>query len=146
MGTLRSVEEILGLVRSLVNLEDETSRHRLRWDSASESVWSEIIAKYPELKGLVSLNKVLPDGIKRLLASDPDPKIRHDIAMKRALPLDLLVLLAEDSDETVRARIAWNKRTPVDLLLKLTHDSSSIVSKAAQDRPLDEKRSDDQAH
>jgi hypothetical protein len=121
-------EEFLGFV----DRDDEQSKQRLRSEPATESVWEEIIVKYPHLKRAVTLNKNLPEGILRLLAKDPDPLVRTDIAMKRTLPRDVFVLLAEDSDELVRARIAWNKKTPKNLLQKLAMDVSQVVAEPAK--------------
>ena len=121
-------EDFLGFV----DKDDEQSKQRLRSETAAESVWEEIIVKYPHLKRAVTLNKNLPEAILRLLAKDQDPLVRTDIAMKRTLPREVFVLLAEDSDELVRARIAWNKKTPLDLLQKLAADVSQVVAEPAK--------------
>ena len=88
---------------ALVDQGDAVSQERLRSETATESVWMEIINKYPDYKPAVSLKKNLPDGILKLLATDSDPLIRSTIAMKRALSSELFDLLAADSHELVRS-------------------------------------------
>ena len=119
---------------ALVDQGDESSQKRLRSETAPESVWKEIILKYPDYRHAVSSSKSLPTAILTLLATDSSPVIRSIIAMKRALPSELFALLAADSDESVRARIAWNKKTPHDLLQKLARDVSPVVAEPAKKR------------
>jgi hypothetical protein len=63
----------------------------------------------------------------RLLAADPNPKIRESAASGYHTPEDVFVGLASDSDEGVRACVARNENAPCDVLRSLVHDPSERV-------------------
>ena len=63
----------------------------------------------------------------RLLAKDPNPKIRERAALDYHLPEEVFVALAADPDEEVRACVARNESTPCDVLRSLVADPSERV-------------------
>ena len=63
----------------------------------------------------------------RLLATNPNPKIRESVASSYNTPDDLFVTLAADPDEGVRACVARNEATPCDVLRSLVFDDSERV-------------------
>lgn len=63
----------------------------------------------------------------RLLASDPNPKIRESAASSYHTPEDVFVALAADPDEGVRACVARNESAPCDVLRSLADDPSERV-------------------
>lgn len=63
----------------------------------------------------------------RLLAENPNPKIRESVASSYNAPVDLYERLARDPEEGVRACLARNENTPCDLLRELAHDESELV-------------------
>ena len=63
----------------------------------------------------------------RLLASDPNPKIRESVASSYHAPADIFEQLAADEDEGVRACIARNESAPCDVLRSLVDDPSERV-------------------
>ncbi|MES2169350.1 MAG: hypothetical protein V4479_01320 [Actinomycetota bacterium] len=63
----------------------------------------------------------------RLLAGDPNPKIRESAASSYHLPDDLFEVLAHDADEGVRACVARNERCPCEVLRSLANDPSERV-------------------
>jgi hypothetical protein len=63
----------------------------------------------------------------RLLAEDPNPKIRESVASSYHTPLDVAERLARDPDEGVRACLARNESTSCDLLRELSRDGSEAV-------------------
>lgn len=63
----------------------------------------------------------------RLLAADPNPKIRESAASSQHTPEDVFVTLAGDPDEGVRACVARNESAPCDVLRSLVGDSSERV-------------------
>ncbi|MDP3209234.1 MAG: hypothetical protein Q8M65_08795 [Rhodoglobus sp.] len=63
----------------------------------------------------------------RLLATDPNPKIRERVALDHHTPLDVFEQLAQDPDEGVRACVARNEATPCDVLRSLVADRSERV-------------------
>lgn len=63
----------------------------------------------------------------RLLATDPNPKIREAVASSYNTPEDLFLALANDPDEGVRGCVAKNEATPCDILRSLASDRSETV-------------------
>ncbi len=63
----------------------------------------------------------------RLLASDPNPKIRESAASSYHTPEDLFESLARDADEGVRACVARNESAPCAVLRFLADDASERV-------------------
>lgn len=63
----------------------------------------------------------------RLLASDPNPKIRESAASSYHTPEDVRAELAKDSDAGVRASLARNETTSCDLLRELADDDDERV-------------------
>jgi hypothetical protein len=63
----------------------------------------------------------------RLLASDPNPKIRERVALDLHTPEDVRAALARDPDEGVRACVARNEATSCDILRSLADDPSEQV-------------------
>jgi len=63
----------------------------------------------------------------RLLAADPNPKIREAVASSYNTPVDLFEALAQDPDEGVRGCVAKNEATPCDILRALAGDRSETV-------------------
>lgn len=63
----------------------------------------------------------------RLLASDPNPKIRERAALDSHTPEEVMWMLARDHDEGVRACVARNESTPCDVLRGLVDDPSEQV-------------------
>jgi hypothetical protein len=63
----------------------------------------------------------------RVLAADPNPKIRESVASSYHAPAEVYAALAVDPDEGVRACLARNENTPCDLLRELSHDESEVV-------------------
>ena len=63
----------------------------------------------------------------RLLATDPNPKIRESVASSYHAPEDLFELLANDPDAGVRSWIARNETVSCDILRSLADDESEAV-------------------
>lgn len=63
----------------------------------------------------------------RMLATDPNPKIRESVASSYHTPADVAAALAKDPDPGVRACLARNETTSCDLLRDLAHDESEAV-------------------
>ena len=107
---------------------------RAATDSASDDVWRDVIAKFPQMKRWVAHNKTISIEILEVLARDVDAEVRAAVASKNKLSSQLYELLASDRDDSVRQRIAYNKNTPREILEKLCNDPSELVAKASLDR------------
>lgn len=109
---------------------DERATH----DEAPESVWLEVIQRYPDFKEWVAHNKSVPASVLDRLARDPDPRVRISVAMRRKCSSETLAQLAADPDETVRAMVARNKKAPPHVLETLRRDPSPLVAEAVGSR------------
>ncbi|QEE61096.1 HEAT repeat domain-containing protein [Salinibacterium sp. dk2585] len=63
----------------------------------------------------------------RLLAKDPNPRIRESAASNYNTPEDVLAELARDPDERVRESVARNERASCDVLRSMAGDPSEQV-------------------
>ena len=63
----------------------------------------------------------------RLLATNPNPKIRESVASSYHAPEDLFETLAKDPDAGVRSWIARNETVSCDILRSLADDESEAV-------------------
>ena len=63
----------------------------------------------------------------RILAANPNPKIRESVASSYHAPEDLFEVLAKDPDAGVRSWIARNETVSCDILRSLADDESEAV-------------------
>jgi hypothetical protein len=63
----------------------------------------------------------------RLLALDPNPKIRESVASSYHAPEDVMQNLARDPEASVRGCVARNESTSCDILRSLANDDSDMV-------------------
>ncbi|MDX6019778.1 hypothetical protein SIL08_05705 [Scandinavium sp. V105_16] len=130
MNNINSVEEFL----ELINSDDPANRMRSGTESASLSVWLNIIEKYPEFKVWVARNRTVPKEVIGILCVDPDPIVRHAISIKYPLDIEVYSKLAEDKDESIRSSLAYNRGFPIFLLKKMAeNDPSDFVKKNASE-------------
>ena len=107
---------------------------RATHDPAPEEVWRAVIRQFPQLRGWVAHNKTVPVAILRVLAEDPDPRVRHAVAMKRKNSPEIFERLARDPDEKVRVQVARNAKAPPHVLQMLRADTSRLVADAVAAR------------
>lgn len=125
-----SAEEFLAL-RTSTNPDAYT---RAANEPAPNTVWREVITKYPEMRKRVVHDKTVPMSILEELAGDDDPNVRHAVAGKRKATPGLLRKLAEDVDAGVRLAVAMNRSTPRAILEGLLADPWKRVAEAARGR------------
>lgn len=118
-----SADEFKRLRESL----DPVDYERAGREEASETVWLEVLARYPELKRWVAYNKTVPIPVLEILALDSDPEVRCAVAVKRKLSAPLFDALSKDEDENVRCAIGLNPRAPDEIVLRLSSDKSKWV-------------------
>jgi hypothetical protein len=100
---------------------------------ASEDIWLEVVARYPEMKSDVIWNKNVPVSVLALLAKDPDADLRAQVAGKRKLSREIFELLSRDVDPWVRRKIAGNPKAPAEILERLQADSVEYVRERAEE-------------
>lgn len=114
--------------------ENPDEYHRAAHDVASDEVWSDVLASYPEMAFWVAHNKTISLCIMEILADSPDEDARLMLAMKRKCPHHLLRRLALDKNESVRYAVAVNKKTPLDILQILSSDEWETCASNARSR------------
>ena len=83
---IRSATEFVHLRKSEVPEEYA----RAADEEASLAVWEEVIDSYPEMREWVAHNKTVPLSVLKVLAADPEPRVRYTVAMMRKLSQELL--------------------------------------------------------
>lgn len=99
--------------------------------TVDEELCQDIIERFPHMRSWVAANKQLPMSILRVLAIDPDQRVRSIVCVKTNLNPALIEILSRDSSESVRTGIARRSNTPVEIILKLVKDESGEVREAA---------------
>lgn len=130
---ITSADEFVRLRTSEVMEEYNRAAH----DEATDEVWIDVIARFPDMKKWVAHNKTVPLKILELLSRDPDPEVRWYVATKRKATPEIMSRLADDVEEGVRHRIACNAKTPQEILERLAYDSSLLVAGSARERLRD---------
>lgn len=120
-GDARVISSAAEFARLRVS-EDFAEQTRATHEAADEHIWRDVITDYPELKIWVARSKKVPLEILRLLAADPEPRVRCEVAAKRKLDHALFAALAKDQDESVRRAIALNVKCPAALQVSLNDE------------------------
>ncbi len=81
----------------------------------------------PKIRESVASSPHAPEDVFTALAGDPDDGVRGCLARNERAPLGVLRTLADDDSETVRGWLAVNFRTPDDVIRRLADDSSETV-------------------
>lgn len=108
----RSVESLRDLTRGLSKSEASQLNQR-------------VIAQAPDID---------PEVMK-ILATDPDPRVRLDVAMSSKTPPDVLEALAKARAKSVRLAVARNGKTPPPALHKLASDRNEQVKRSVAHNP-----------
>ena len=81
----------------------------------------------PKIRESVASSYHAPEDLFAALAKDPDPGVRGWLARNESVPCDILRGLADDESETVRGWLALNFYVPADVMEKLAEDRSDTV-------------------
>lgn len=81
----------------------------------------------PKIRASVASSHHAPDDVYALLATDTDPEVRSWIARNEYVPCSILSTLVTDPDEQVRSFLAVNFFVPTEAMEILNHDSSPQV-------------------
>ena len=114
--------------------EDPAEYRRAAYEEATEAVWLDVIARFPEMRVWVAHNKTVPLSILHVLAGDEDRRVRSMVALKRKLDIELFTRLARDQDDSVRSTIAANPKIPHEVLVILSRDAEPFVADKAAAR------------
>jgi len=81
----------------------------------------------PKIRESVASSYHAPEDLFELLAKDPDAGVRSWIARNETVSCDILRTLADDESEAVRGFLALNFYVPADVMEKLADDESDTV-------------------
>jgi len=81
----------------------------------------------PKIRESVASSYHAPVELFEKLAKDPDAGVRSWIARNESVSCDILRTLADDPDETVRGFLALNYFVPADVMEQLAADESDTV-------------------
>lgn len=124
---INSAEEFISLINSSI----ETDRSRAITEKASESVWEDVILKYPDCEKFILQNETISPLIISSLSKSQNWKTRHGVAKKRKSGTEVLTYLSSDEDPIVRQAVASNQKTPYAILKKLCLDADDRVNSVA---------------
>ena len=116
---------------SLVDSSEKSERDLAKFSNAPDSVWLDVIERYPEYRRWVAHCRTTPLHILAELCIF-EPEVRLSVAMRRRLPPELFQLLSTDPDAAVRQQIAANAKTPEHVLRLLAEDIDDDVSRVAR--------------
>jgi hypothetical protein len=111
--------------RALVESDDVEERRRAAWEPASEAVWLEVLARFPDLHFFVAHNRSIPDTVIARLVEDGEERVRIRLAEKHSLPLRFLEQLARDPSELVVSSVITHKKAPEELVRSIAEETSN---------------------
>jgi hypothetical protein len=114
---------------SMLTAEEVAALHPAPPVTASKIARLRILAAdpNPKIRESVASSFHAPEDLFALLATDPDPGVRGWLARNESVPCGILRSLADDESETVRGWLALNFYVPADVMEKLADDDSGIV-------------------
>jgi len=125
---------MIGSVEEFVSLRasgDAGDFRRIKQEEAPLGVWYDIVENHPDMRFWVAFNRTIPAEVMRILACDPDWRVRDKVASRKDTPGDILELLSGDLHEAVLSSVAGNSGTPVAALRDLSrHPWSQIREKS----------------
>ncbi|WP_339533269.1 HEAT repeat domain-containing protein [Pseudomonas mucidolens] len=124
---IESAEEFIRLIDSSIEMD----RRRAITDEASESVWMDIVSRYPDYEIFILQNETISKTTISILSRSQNWKTRHGVAKKRKSGIEILIHLSSDENPIVRQAIASNQKTPYAILKNLCLDTDDRVSRVA---------------
>jgi hypothetical protein len=81
----------------------------------------------PKIRASAASSYHAPAEVYSALAHDPDPLVRSWVARNETVSCDVLRELADDPEESVRGFVALNYFVPADVMDRLAEDDSEVV-------------------
>jgi hypothetical protein len=81
----------------------------------------------PKIRASAAASYHAPEEVYEQLAHDPDPQVRSWVARNETVSCDILRALADDPEESVRGFVALNYYVPEDAMARLADDESAVV-------------------
>jgi hypothetical protein len=104
------------------------------YEEATEAVWLDITARFPEARDAVANNKTTSEAVIRALYLVGDERVRSQLARVRRTLSDLLVEMGRDPSSRVGAALSYHPKLPPEALAELLRHNSDLVRKLANER------------
>ena len=104
------------------------------YEEATEEVWLDIVARFPEARNALAHNKTTSEAVIRALYAVGDEDVRSSLARVRRTPPDLLLRMASDPSSMVAAVLSHHPKLPPEALAELLRHESDFVRDRAQER------------
>lgn len=124
------IETVAEFIR-LVESDDPDEIRRSAWEDALPKVWKLLVEDYPEMRFWVAHNRTVPEQILRILAVDPEWRVRHRVASRRSCPSGILELLSNDTHDSIASLVAGHPNVPSSALRRLEKYPWGQVSEKA---------------
>lgn len=124
------IETVAEFIR-LVESDDPDERRRSAWEDALPQVWKSLVEDHPDMRYWVAHNRTVPEEVLRILAADPEWRVRHRVASRRSCPSDILELLSNDTHDSIASLVAGHQNTPSSALWRLARYPWDQVSTKA---------------
>ena len=114
---------------SMITAEEAAALHPAPPVTESKIARLRILAANPnpKIRESVASSYHAPEDVFEALAKDPDAGVRSWIARNETVSCDILRSLADDESEAVRGFLALNFYVPADVMEKLADDESDTV-------------------
>jgi len=121
--------QMAAMAPSMITAEEAAALHPAPPVTESKIARLRILAANPnpKIRESVASSYHAPEDLFETLAKDPDAGVRSWIARNETVPCDILRSLADDESEAVRGFLALNFYVPADVMEKLADDESDTV-------------------
>ena len=121
--------QMAAMAPSMITAEEAAALHPAPPVTDSKIARLRILAANPnpKIRESVASSYHAPEDLFVTLAKDPDAGVRSWLARNESVPCDILRSLADDESETVRGFLALNFYVPADVMEKLADDASDTV-------------------
>ena len=121
--------QMAAMAPSMITAEEAAALHPAPPVTESKIARLRILAANPnpKIRESVASSYHAPEDLFEVLAKDPDAGVRSWIARNETVSCDILRSLADDESEAVRGFLALNYYVPSDVMEKLADDESETV-------------------
>ena len=121
--------QMAAMAPSMITAEEAAALHPAPPVTESKIARLRILAANPnpKIRESVASSYHAPEDLFETLAKDPDAGVRSWIARNETVSCDILRSLADDESEAVRGFLALNFYVPADVMDKLADDESETV-------------------
>jgi hypothetical protein len=126
--------QLAAMAPSMLTPEEAARLHRSPEVTETKIARLRLLATNPnsKIRERAALDAHTPEDVMATLAADPDEDVRSCVARNEATSCDILRSLADDPSERVRGFLAINYLVPADTMERLAADESRTVRDLAR--------------